>query len=272
MFKRKLLLSALALVSVSSFAADSNEYNSDLSTLLSTDGQPTEQVITRETGIGDNAQIKQMVTLPIKSMKAIKTESGEIMFISENGRFAFVGEIFDAWHGRYLEGFDQIKEAAKKTLDLEHLGLDSDLVGIVRKGQGKEVVSIMVDPQCQFCHDLIKQADKLYDDYTFEFIITPVMGEKSVIESMAFLCSEDKDVAWEHFVDRTLGELGRPVSNDPDCNPRKLTQAVQAHQLMGLNGVPVVIAPNKHYKEGVIEDLEEWLEQNHADSSAVEVR
>ena len=42
------------------------------------------------------AKIKEIVTLPIKGIRAVESD-GQIVFISDNGRFVITGQIYDVW-------------------------------------------------------------------------------------------------------------------------------------------------------------------------------
>nr|WP_252152636.1 disulfide isomerase DsbC N-terminal domain-containing protein [Escherichia coli] len=47
------------------------------------------------------AKIEDIVELPIKGVRAVQSD-GQIMFLSENGRFVISGQIYDLWSKKPL--------------------------------------------------------------------------------------------------------------------------------------------------------------------------
>src|SRR3546814_1560108 len=57
-----------------------------------------------------NVKIDEVVSLPVQKLKAVESE-GQIVFMSENGRFVFIGQIYDVWQRKSLDTMGQIKNA-----------------------------------------------------------------------------------------------------------------------------------------------------------------
>jgi len=127
------------------------------------------------------AKIKEIVTLPIKGIRAVESD-GQIVFISDNGRFVITGQIYDVW-GR----------------------MDVDKLNTISFGHGPKDVVLFVDPRCGVCHKLIGEAKPLAEEYTFKIVVIPALGDESNQLAKALHCAKDKTNALDALLNNTLG-------------------------------------------------------------------
>ena len=137
------------------------------------DSQVTPELIEAAKSI----QIDGAVELPVKSIRAIESE-GQIRYVSQNGRFAFEGQLIDVMQRKPLDTLEQIHEAVTR-LDIANLGINLDALNSVSIGTGKERVTAFIDPNCPPCLEVIKQAQALQNDYTFPFFVVLALGAES---------------------------------------------------------------------------------------------
>ena len=201
-------------------------------------------------------KIDAIATLPIRSLKAVESE-GKIVFMSENGRFALVGQMYDIWQKKPLDTIAQIRDAGSK-LSFKGMGLDIDELNTLSMGSGKEQVVAFVDPNCPICHTLMKDAKGLTEQYTFKFVVVPALGKDSVAPTKAVACAKDRAEALTAFMGNTIKSL---PTQEP-CDMKRYSTTLIAADLMGINGVPLVVAPNGDISRGRPSNLSSWLKEH----------
>lgn len=202
------------------------------------------------------ANIEDIVKMPIKGIQAIQSK-GQIYFLSENGRFVFTGQMVDIWQKKELNTITQIRDATER-LNLTSLGLDVKSLNTMVLGNGKHQVTVYVDPLCSICHKLISDAKALTKEYTFNFIVVPAINDTSNVLAKKIFCAKDKSKTLNAFTTNTIKNLEQ-VSN---CNISGYDKTLVSAQIMGVEGVPFVIAPNGRFAKGYPAKMAEWLAGN----------
>ncbi|CAM5561686.1 DsbC family protein [Eoetvoesiella caeni] len=200
-----------------------------------------------------NVKIDEVATLPIKSFKAVHSD-GQIVFMSENGRFVFTGMVYDIWQRKSLDTMGQIKDAVNR-LSFNGMGLNIDQLNTVSMGKGKQQVVVFTDPLCTVCHQLMQDAKYLTDQYTFKYVVVPALGAASVPLSKKVACAKDPNQALLALMNNTLKTL---ATIEP-CDSKVFDTTMVAADLMGINGVPFIVAPNGDIQRGRPSNLAAWL-------------
>ncbi|MDK5110900.1 disulfide isomerase DsbC N-terminal domain-containing protein [Serratia nevei] len=91
------------------------------------------------------AKIEDIVELPIKGVRAVQSD-GQIMFLSENGRFVISGQIYDLWSKKPLNTMSQMRDVAER-IHFKSMGMDVDTLNTVSMGRGDKEVVVFVDPK-----------------------------------------------------------------------------------------------------------------------------
>lgn len=206
---------------------------------------------TEATAIG---KIDGMVSLPVTGMKAVES-NGRIVFMSDSGRFVIDGTLYDAWSKKALTSLDEIRVAGN-TLDLSRLGLNMDDLNPLILGEGDKKVVVFVDPRCPHCHELLKQALPLTKEYTFQLLPVPVLGPDSERQVRQLGCAEDRQAALDALVSGRADGLAQSESCDLEPMQRTLVTA----QILGIQGVPFIVANDGRISRGRPYDLGAWLE------------
>ncbi len=209
-------------------------------------------------------KIKKMVSIPTNAIHVVQAEDGYTMYIIDNGHFALVGNLVDIWNQKVLTTPDEIQEAISK-IDLKRIGFKVENLNHITLGKGKEVVTVFVDPRCGYCHQLMSEinADPMFlKSYTFHFIITPVLGKPSQILSKKLLCTTETDQKAKFDAlrggSRAIDAL--PMDSDGVCeNEDQLNKTTLIAKAIGLQGVPMVIAPDGRFSRGKPESLKDFL-------------
>jgi thiol:disulfide interchange protein DsbC len=202
--------------------------------------------------------IKKIQQFPMSGMVMVENAQGEIMFLSDNGRFAFTGSIIDTWSGKKIENFDDAESLSK--LPMEKLGkaFESELAGF-EIGKGKQTSYVFFDPYCDHCHKIIKTAmSELSEskEHKIKFLFLPVLGQKSESATVGLFCENPKDVA-----QRVLEGRFEDLKAKPECKTRldSMQKNLATAQILGIKGVPYLIRHDGKFLAGAPNDFMEWL-------------
>lgn len=83
-------------------------------------------------------QIERIIEMDAEKIRAIRSVDGRTMFMVDNGRFVFVGDMFDMWQRKRLKTMDDIAEAVRK-IDLKGAGFDLENANKFSLGKGKKI-------------------------------------------------------------------------------------------------------------------------------------
>lgn len=249
-FKLKAGLLAVALASVFSFSAHASQNLSAASQFLK-NSNVTEDV---EQGIPDDFET-------IKTGDLIVGEKGgKLHFLSSNGRYVFTGRLVDIWEQKEIRSADDVR-ATKNKINLKNMGFTPDNLNAFVIGAGnKKEVNIFVDPLCDFCDGLIREAKQIggsSTDYQFNFIVVPALGEASHKLAKAFYCSEEP---LGKKVDALLGRSIEKLTQPASCDSTKYDLTLYAATAVDVTGVPFLIHPSGTPYAGTPSNLMYWLE------------
>lgn len=206
------------------------------------------------------AHLQQIVTLPIRGMRAVQSQNtagdSQILFISDTGRFAISGQLIDILQQKPLSTVAEMQEVASR-LDLKKLGLDVKTLNTITLGVGAQEVVIFIDPRNPSCLALAKEARALTKRYTFQFVLIPVLGDKSHQIAKQVSCETDKARLLTALLNGTLEKNLSQTACHSDAYERTLLLA----QLIPIEGVPTLIAPDGRIHRGRPPHLKTWLEQ-----------
>jgi thiol:disulfide interchange protein DsbC len=203
--------------------------------------------------------IARLTRLPAGGLQAVETTDGDLLFLSDNGRYAFRGPAVDLWHGARLTDLDTVQRLAGR-IDLQRLKLDPRDLGAIDFGEGPEVI-VFVDPYCPHCKTLLAALPGLAARYRFRLVPLPVLGEASQQAVLAINCLSATDP--EQARRALLGGLDvRSLPPPKDgCGQAEAQRALIAAQILGVQGAPYLIAPDGRLRQGLPEDLGAWLTQ-----------
>jgi thiol:disulfide interchange protein DsbC len=188
-------------------------------------------------------------------------QAGErVLFVSANGRYVFTGPAWDLWHGAKLQTLEEGARLAER-IDLKRLGFDPATLGALDLGSGDRDVVAFVDPLCPHCRSLIDKLPALAERYRFRLVPLPVLGPDSetAVARLGCLAEQDPAAAREALLADKLNRLPPPESA---CGQASAQRALVTAQLLGIAGVPYLIAPDGRTQQGLPADLDAWLESN----------
>ena len=203
--------------------------------------------------------IARLARLPAGGIQAVETTDGDLLFLSDNGRYAFRGPAVDLWHGVRLSDLDTVQRLVER-IDLKRLKLDPRDLGAIDLGEGLEVI-VLVDPYCPHCKALLAQLPALANRYRFRLVPLPVLGESSEQAVLALDCLSARDP--EQARQALLGAWDLQTLPKPSgaCGQGAAQRALVTAQILGVRGTPYLIAPDGRLRQGAPEDLGAWLAQ-----------
>lgn len=206
--------------------------------------------------------IKGTVALPNPVTTVIEVEGQEgIALVSSNGRFVVRGVIMDMWTQQTLTTLDAVREAANK-VNLANIPVEDEDVDPIYVGEGPEMVSVFVDPLCPFCVQLfddINADPTILDDYTFRIFVVPFLGEQSNRAVTSVSCATDRAEAIEAMFSHDTRWMATSTSGLEECDPQPMLQRTIFAQMIGVTGVPFLIAPDGSTQAGKPADLRKFL-------------
>lgn len=207
---------------------------------------------------GGAADPGKYVILPFGKMIAVE-EADKITYMSENGRFVLTGRMVDIWEKKEITDIEQLRNAYE-TINLRKMGLEPEKLNTLTIGKGEKEVSFFVDPNCGPCHQLMNEAIKLNEkdqQYRFNFIVIPALGDHSNLLSKGLFCSTDTDdKKLDALLKNTIPMLAQPET----CDTRRYDLTLVGAQAIGVNGVPFLINHDGTPFRGKPDNLKNWLE------------
>lgn len=204
--------------------------------------------------------VDEVKRLPVTGSSMIKA-GDKTFLISDNGHFVVAGnfKLVDMWQGKIIGSVGDTKGIDK--MDLRKIGLNPDELSIFSIGTGKKEVVIFVDPQCNYCHDLIGQLEPLGKEYMFKLVLIPVLGKESAEISKKLICDKDKAQSLKALIAKDYSKLPALIRQEGACDLKPLQKAVVAD----IQGVPFIFLPSHNTFRGGAKSFKTLLEKDLED-------
>ena len=210
------------------------------------------------TATGLKGRIIDSSALNTPGMIVVQTEDlPDLLIMSANGRWVMRGQLYDTWTGRTIQSVAAIRESVKR-MPLDRLWPKLNQLAPIIVGTGASDVMIWVDPSAGPSRQLLEELEALTGEYKFHVLPIPVLGEASETQNRLLTCASDKDAA----AAAVLSGTGiRNLEQDPMCDLTPAHTRLVTAQILGLQGVPVVIMrSNGRFNNGVPQvGLRAWL-------------
>jgi len=193
-----------------------------------------------------NRTIPDPVKTPVEGIYQTQI-GGQYGYLTQNGRYVFVGELIDLETGQNLTGLAK----GKTTLtELNKVAL-ADKVIFPAKGEEKAVLNIFTDTSCPYCKKLHEEVGKLQDaGISVHYLPYPRGGQQGPgYQTLKQVwCAEDKPKAMNIAKGVETGDL--PAA---DCEKGKFVD--QGHALgikVGVSGTPSLFKSNGENIQGYV--------------------
>jgi thiol:disulfide interchange protein DsbC len=163
------------------------------------------------------------------------TQGAEIAYVSEDGRYAFTGDMYQ------LADKSNLTDSRRRALRLALLASvpESSMV-IFSPKDPKYTITVFTDVDCQYCRLLHSQiADYNRLGVRVRYLSFPRTGPntESWTKAEQVWCSADRQVAL------TQAKLGRPIAAKV-CKPNPVSQEYELGKSIGLQGTPGIVTEN----------------------------
>lgn len=215
-------------------------------------------------------KIDKMVTIEANGIRAIQSKDGTLLYLIDNGRFAFVGSMVDVWNRKKLTSIDEISDAINH-IDLKRMGFQIEKTNHITVGTGGKRVTVFVDPQCTWCHRLMKEIQdnpSYLKDYSWDFVVVKVLGDRSGLLAEKLACAKTTNQK-EKFDALVAGPKAVDALEQVEkCDRTKVKNTELQRQALNIMSVPLVITPDNRFVRGKPSDLRGFLDPEEAKLAA----
>ncbi|WP_272654132.1 DsbC family protein [Providencia sp. PROV091] len=222
-------------------------------------GSPTDTVFTENAlkAAPKNSATPKRFVLPTNGMIALDID-GKLNVMTSNGRFIMKGYLYDTWAKKPLDTYAELTKYAS-IIPLKELNLNiADLQPAVW-GSGPEKVMIFTDPNCPYCHQVLKElADLDPKKYTVSVISLGALGEESKKRNQELYCASDR-----YRADRAIisGDKTTQFDQVKDCDQTAMIRRNITAQVLGVSLIPFIIRDDGNFSIGKpAQGLKDYLE------------
>ncbi len=205
-------------------------------------------------------EIADMEPIPSPQMIAVEDQrNGKMGFLSANGRFYIEGTIIDLWNGKHLKTVNEVRES-RQTVDAKALNFPEKAT--FQFGTGKHDVVIFSDPYCDICQDLLVEAKEIANksgEYKFSIVQVPAQGESSLPAVQKMWCGGAAD---QVLLEASISGDVSTFRDQAECDFNMMGNAFVSADMLGVDAVPTLIAPDGHLARGLNESLEKYLAEH----------
>ncbi len=184
------------------------------------------------------APVGKPESTPVAGVLRVKV-GGSYVYISQDGRYAFTGDLLD------LETGANLTEPARNADRLEQIGSIPVADRVIYPAQGREraVLVVLTDTTCPFCRKLHAEVPDLQAaGVSVHYIPFPRGGMQSqgAREMSAVWCAEDRAKAMSIAKGTLSGKLG-----SGECAAAKIVEkGLKLGQELGIRGTPAIVLPD----------------------------
>lgn len=177
----------------------------------------------------------------------------QVVYLSEDGRYLFRGEVQDLTTGQNLT------EARQATMRHELMnGLDEKRMVVFGPADPKHTITVFTDIDCGYCrklHQEMKAFNDLGIKVRYVFYPRSGPGTESWAKAEAVWCSPDRNDAL------TRAKAGQPVTAKP-CGDTPVAEQYKLGNDMGVRGTPAILTEGGELLPGYVpaDRLAEYLD------------
>ncbi len=207
-----------------------------------------------------SARIQASLELPGTRVQMLDLD-GQAVYLAGGGRYAFTGPAWDLWHGVELQDVAQASALAGR-LDRERLPLDAVDLGALPLNTdllADDSLWVFVDPLNPAGLEVLAE---LRDTGTpAQVVLLPVGGPESLELARRLRCAPSGEAALRALMERDWSAIPESVTG---CDTQPLVRALITARLLGVEQLPLLIAPDGRLHQGVPENLTAWLGEGDA--------
>lgn len=222
---------------------------------------PSARVDSVINGLGSEMELADHVQLPTPQFNmVVNKKTGQVGFLSVNGRYYLEGTLIDVWQAKELRTIDDVK-LSMNAIDIRSLDLaDKALFSF---GAGEQDTILFVDPSDKNSQTLMKEAKAAaQSNPQLAFHVIPVpLNQASMPAVINTWCAERTP---EQLVSLLAegGYQALPAAPE-DCSAHKAIQvAFVTADMMGLSAIPTFLTPGGIVQQGLVEDFAGYVAEH----------
>ncbi len=192
--------------------------------------------------LGENVVINSITQTPVRSLYEVVMDNGKVVYISDDGRYVFEGDLMDLVERKNLTE-DRRMQARGEAFD----NIDVSKLIEFAPEKTEHILYVYTDIDCAYCRKFHKQIKKLNDNgIAVRYLAFPRagIGSPSFIAAQSAWCAKDKKTA--------LTEAKAGKSIPPAVCDDRVTQQYEMGKSMGVRGTPSVYLANGQEMGGYI--------------------
>ncbi len=178
----------------------------------------------------DPIEVENIKPAPVPGLIEIHIE-GEILYATDDGRFLFRGDIFDA---TTRENLTETKRNAFRKAQLSVVDEESML--LFQPDETKYTLTVFTDIDCPYCRKFHRDMEDLHAKgirVRYLFFPRAGPGSESWQKAIAVWCSDDRNAAM------TRAKLGADLEVQ-DCGTTPVAQHYELGKAIGIEGTPAI--------------------------------
>ena len=180
---------------------------------------------------------------PIPGYFEVSIDNRQTVYVSEDGKHFFAGELYFAEPGRFVNATEMARASERKT-ELASIP-ESELIIYAPEGETKAVMTVFTDVTCGYCRKLHGQIAEMnalgievrYLGYPRTGIVRDGKQTRAYKETVKAWCASDRNQAMDRL------KSGRGVSVDV-CDNNPLAKHFELGQKFGVSGTPAIVIPD----------------------------
>lgn len=182
-------------------------------------------------------EVESVTVSPIPGLYQTKITGGPMLFVSEDGQFLLVSDMYQVELGQLVNLQEierqELRVQVAKDLDKDH----KDLIVYSPKGPVKGVVNVFTDVDCGYCQKLHQEIPRLNElGIELRYLAYPRagIGSASYNKIASAWCADDQNVAMDRLKAR--------LSVEPNvCPNNPVADHFLLGQDIGVRGTPAIL-------------------------------
>lgn len=175
--------------------------------------------------------IKQVNKSGILGLYEVVTETNELYYADEQGRYLIAGNIYDL---KDMRNLTQARSRILFAVDFDALPLDLAVKRV--KGNGQRRMAYFTDPNCGFCKKLEAELKNVDNVTLYRFMLPIFEGSGDKIRNV--LCSPDPNRSWEDLMISGI----QPAN--ANCPVDRMDKVKALAEKLKVNGTPALVFAN----------------------------
>jgi len=205
-------------------------------------------------GLGEEMELAEHIQLPTPQFSmVVNKKTGQVGFLSANGRYYLEGTLIDVWQAKELRSIDDVKQSMS-AIDVRSLNLTEK--ALFSFGEGEKDTVLFVDPSDKNSQTLLKEAlaaAEANPELSFHVIPVP-LNEASMPAVVNTWCADSTPEQLASVL--AEGRYQTLPAAPEDCSAHKAIQvAFVTADMMGLSAIPTFLTPSGIVQQGLVEDF-----------------